>query len=143
MVNLTLTNGNAVLTITFAYIVVEQVTRQLSARKPQLPRRKLVPPKSRQRTRTTRKKLKQPSRLRTDSGLRFALLCTHGGNPTQRFRPLRPQFPPYSSVLRPHFSFRYYRPRRLRIYSLFCRLQLCSHSQYPIDFDSTHSTQIV
>src|SRR5271163_1653304 len=132
MVNSTLTNGNAVSTITFAYIVVEQVTRQLNARKPQLQRLKLVPPKSRQRTRTTRKKLKQPSRLRT-----------HGGNPTQRFRPLRPQFPPYSSVLRPHFSFCYYRPRRLRIYSLFCRLQLCLYSQYSIDFDSAHSTQIV
>src|SRR5271163_2233675 len=63
MVNSTLTNGNAVSTITFAYIVVEQVTRQLNARKPQLQRLKLVPPKSRQRTRTTRKKLKQPSRL--------------------------------------------------------------------------------
>src|SRR5271163_197006 len=75
MVNLTLTNGNAVLTITFAYIVVEQVTRQLNARKPQLQRLKLVPPKSRQRTRTTRKKLKQPSRLRR---LRTALcLAVH------------------------------------------------------------------
>src|SRR5271168_2856690 len=68
-VNFPQMNGNAVSTTIFAFIVVEQVTRLLIARKQQLQRLKLALPKSKIRTRTVQKKSKQPSALRTSWGL--------------------------------------------------------------------------
>src|SRR5271156_2754941 len=64
-VNFPQTNGNAVSTMTFAFIVEYQVTRLKTVRKPQLPKLKVALPKSKIRTRTVRKKSKQPSALRT------------------------------------------------------------------------------
>ena len=66
MVSLTQKNDNAVSTTTFAFIVVEQVTKLPIAKNPPPPKPKPAPPKFKFRTRTARKKPKQPSDFRTD-----------------------------------------------------------------------------